>query len=75
MGNLLTMSSAVSALREQQDAVEDAFADYRDKLAIRNDLIRDARKNGLGYPTLGRITGLSRNRLWRIINGGDGGTE
>lgn len=69
----MTMSHAAGAIQDQQNAVEDAYADYQEKLAKRNDLIRDAKKNGLGYPTLGRLTGLSRNRLWRIINGGDGG--
>lgn len=64
----ISVSLALSALEEQVLSVEEAVQHLYEQRAARDNLIRDARENGIGYPRLVRITGLSRERLVKIIN-------
>jgi len=66
----LSATMAVESLREQVSSVrelEEALARERNS---RDELIRDARACALPYDMLMRLTGLSRQRLHRIIVSG-----
>jgi hypothetical protein len=64
----LSVSMALDALSEQVTALSEAEQTVATERAIRDDLIRDAREAGIGYSRLVKITGLSRDRLYTIVN-------
>lgn len=68
MPDRISVSLAIDALSESVAAVDDAVLHLANKRAIRDDLIRDARLNGIGFPRLVQVTGLSRDRLATIVN-------
>lgn len=68
MADRLSVSMALTALSEQVDAVTQAEEHLRRQYDLRNGLIRDARDCGIGYRRLTTITGLSRDRLYTIVN-------
>lgn len=64
----ISVSMALSALHEQMTALNDAIEVVNKERSIRDDLIRDARENGISFPRIMRETGLSRDRLNQIVN-------
>lgn len=64
----LSVSMALESLREQCEIVNAAELRLTQERAKRNDLIRDARDNGIGYRAIMRLTGLSRDRLYTLVN-------
>lgn len=64
----LSVSMALNALTEQVNALAEAEQLVHKERAIRDDLIRDARAAGIGYRNLTQLTGLSRDRLYTIVN-------
>ncbi len=66
----LSVSMALDALSEQVELVHSAEATLEQQRSQRDEMIRDAQEAGIGMPRLARITGLSRNRLWTIVNSG-----
>jgi hypothetical protein len=59
---------ALDGLSEQCEALADLEAKTTRERAIRDNLIRDARAGGVSYRALVKITGLSRDRLYTIVN-------
>ena len=65
----ISVTMALDALTEQVEVVRKAEETLIRQRAIRDDLIRDARlSGGIGYRRLVNITGLSRDRLYTLIN-------
>jgi len=64
----LSVSMALTALQEQVTIASDAELRLTQERARRDDLIRDARENNIPFRTLVKITGLSRDRLYTIVN-------
>lgn len=64
----LSVSMALDALSEQVDALAEAEKNVAVQRKIRDDLIRDARGADIGYRRLTNLTGLSRDRLYTIVN-------
>lgn len=64
----LSVSMALSALGESVDDVIAAEKHLKDTREVRNDLIRDAVTAGISYNRVSRITGLSRDRIYTIVN-------
>lgn len=68
MADRLSVSMALDALSEQVDALRAAEDKVLTERTLRDNLIRDARDSGIGYRRLVTITGLSRDRLYTIVN-------
>jgi len=68
----LSVSMALDALGDQVVALSEAESVVEQERALRDDMIRDARESGIGYRTLTKITGLSRDRLYTIVNSPSG---
>lgn len=68
MAPTLSVTMALTALEEQVTTVNDAELHLTRQRQIRDDLIRDARENNIPFRTLVKITGLSRDRLYTIVN-------
>lgn len=66
------MSLAMDALREQAEATANAKVSYNKQRSIRDELIRDARTNGVPQAVIMRITSLSRDRVSKISNAQQG---
>lgn len=64
----LSVTMALKALEEQCTIVNDAELRLTQERDRRNDLIRDARDNDIPFRTLMKITGLSRDRLFTLVN-------
>ena len=68
MAERISVSLALAALEDQCAVVQECDTRLTEALHVRNTLIRDALLSGVPYPRVARITGLSRNRLWKIRN-------
>lgn len=64
----ISVELALQVLNEQMTVVIDARQQYTREIALRDNLIRSARRAGISYPRLVQVTGLSRDRLYTIIN-------
>ncbi len=64
----VSVTMALDALREQAETVDEALANYKRQLAIRDDLIRDCREAKIPERALVKLTGLSRDSIHRIAN-------
>lgn len=63
------VSLALEALQEASEEVRKAQDTLDANRAVRDDLIRDAYDSGVAIIRLVRITGLSRERIYRITHG------
>lgn len=76
---LISVTLALESLKQQCETVDADRARLARSLALRDTLIRDARDAKVPARTLGRITGLSRDRINTIAAGRSqayqGGTE
>lgn len=70
---LLSVTMAVGALEEQARKTADARAAYERERALRDELIRDARRVRVPVTALMASTGLSRDRLYKVA--ATGGTR
>jgi hypothetical protein len=64
----ISATMAIDALREQCIATEEAKANYKRQLALRDDLIRDCRAVKVPERSLVSITGLGRDSIHRIAH-------
>lgn len=64
----LSVSFALDALAAQCHDLVEAEAKVVEYRGVRNDLIKDARDSGISFRKLMQITGVSRERLFRIVN-------
>lgn len=64
----ISVTLALEALEEQVEVVATSRESLSRQMGIRDELIRDAIGAGLPYRRLVRITGLSRDRLYTIVN-------
>ena len=62
-----SVSMALESLRDQCELVADLQNRLQDALEERNRLLVDARKHHVPYTSLRAATGLSRERMTRII--------
>jgi hypothetical protein len=63
----LSVTLAMDALRDACESLDLARVEVDRLTEERDRLIRDARGNGLGVARLVQVTGLSRERLYRIF--------
>jgi len=62
----ISVTIAIDALREGTDDAKNAERAYRRAMDERNRMIRDARLAGVRSRVLEAITGLSRERVYKI---------
>ena len=67
----LSVSMALDAITDEIEALAEAEELVRHRRGLRDNLIRDARAAGISYPRLCKITGLSRDRIYTIVNAPD----
>jgi len=65
---VISVLLAMESLREQCEVVIDLDVQKSREMAIRDNLIREAREANVSYRQLVKITGLSRDRLYTIAN-------
>lgn len=63
---LISGTMAMDSLKEQVAAAVAARVAYEQQRAIRDDLIRDARRARIPVAQLQRVTGLGRDRIVKI---------
>ena len=63
----ISVKLALQSFTEQVYETVEAKLAYTEAMEVRNQLIREARSNGVPSRTLERITGLSRDRIARIV--------
>jgi hypothetical protein len=63
----LSVKLALHSLADQVYEAAQAKAAYEEAIEVRNAMIRDARSSSVASRTLERITGLSRDRIARIV--------
>ncbi len=68
---LISASLALAALTDAQQRVKDAEYALTQARLERDELIRDAKRAPVPYLTIMRHTGLSRDRLIKIVNSPD----
>lgn len=64
----LTLPLQIDALTEQVQRVSDDRDQLQRDIALRDDLIRELHTEGFPYRMLIKLTGLSRDRLYTIVN-------
>jgi hypothetical protein len=63
---VLSITLAMDSLRDQCELVDQHRAQLEAAIAERDRLISDALTNGISYRRISSVTGLSKQRLWRI---------
>jgi len=65
---LISVSMALEALSDAVSEVKQKEVAWKDSMAVRDDLIRNAMDGDVPLRRLVAITGLSRDRLYTIYN-------
>lgn len=63
---ILSITLALDWLRDQQLVVEQKRTELEAAVRLRDQAISDALAHGIGYRRISVLTGLSKQRIWRI---------
>lgn len=62
------------ALKAAAKGVEEAERVLAERRATMVDVIREADAEGEGHADIGKVIGLTRGRVWQVVNGKGGGS-